>query len=722
MRAPHRLFYLVLPVLLVLLLGSPLNLQADWQSQVQMGASSRHPLRNVLHYEHITNVTAFGSSQRSGQAPNGPKNQDRQDSVVEDVEDSWIVSFSAFDQQFTLVLEPNELFTPEAKIVRFSNGYQQHTTPEQVFYKGKITEYPGSWVRVSIRNGVMSGMLWTAQETYFIEHASRIAQDDSPGMIMYRLSDTVTDALLGQCALADQSIAEMVQEYLDLRGVPHPTTQLLEPELLTAGSVKEVDMAIVVDSDLFGLLQGATDAFILDTLNAISGIYEAQLMIRFRIAVLATLDATSDPFSNTTDAVTLLTEFSTYYNANNTAPSDLFFGTDLGHLFTGRMLDSNVAGIAFIGVVCDPVSGVGLSRYLADSIMQVILGAHEIGHTFEARHDGETSSICETTPLGQIMSPSLNDVDIPATFSQCSLDSIIPHRDAAACLATKTEPLPPPSPFSGWAGIPIGGATLSGPAVTIYEGEPFVVVHGTDHRIYYARQMAGTWTGWTSLPGSTFTRPSVVVYDGDVWIFVRGTDSRLYRNIMSGSTWSGWAEVPGSGLTPSGPATVIFENMLSLYVRGTDNRLYQNRWNGSIWDGWRAVPGDTFTLSAPSAAVFDSTLHLVIHRADDRIVHNLKTAAGWVGWSEVPGSGATPSEPAATVFDAKLWYFVRGVDDRIYVNTLALGSETVWSGWSEVFQHGLTLAGPGAAASPTTLYVWVRGTNSGIFFNRAQAE
>jgi len=92
----------------------------------------------------------------------------------------------------------------------------------------------------------------------------------------------------------------------------------------------------------------------------------------------------------------------------------------IAHLFTGRELDSSVAGIAYVGAICSANYGVGLSEVGKNSRLPVIGGliaAHEVGHNFGAPHDNQ-SGACASTPGNFLMNPSINGSD---QFSSCSL-------------------------------------------------------------------------------------------------------------------------------------------------------------------------------------------------------------------------------------------------------------------------------------------------------------
>jgi len=68
-----------------------------------------------------------------------------------------------------------------------------------------------------------------------------------------------------------------------------------------------------------------------------------------------------------------------------------------------------------------------------------------------------------------------------------------------------------PASWSGWAKLPAGGTTLSGPALTIASDEVAFMVQGTNNGIYWCRgTWGGSWSTWERLPGATLSSPALV--------------------------------------------------------------------------------------------------------------------------------------------------------------------------------------------------------------------
>src|SRR5258708_3484156 len=78
------------------------------------------------------------------------------------------VSLETLGKQLDLELEPNELFTQGAKDVWIGDTTLTERAPAIELYKGRVKGEPDSWVRLSMRNGGMDGMISTANEIYFV--------------------------------------------------------------------------------------------------------------------------------------------------------------------------------------------------------------------------------------------------------------------------------------------------------------------------------------------------------------------------------------------------------------------------------------------------------------------------------------------------------------------------------------------------------------------------
>lgn len=376
----------------------------------------------VLQYEPVTPITTATSALSDQEAT---------------AQGSLEISLYAYGRRFDLVLEPNHIFSDNAENM-WINGHTQTTeAPTMTFYKGTVKDEPGSWVRVSLRDGSLDGMIWTQKEIYFLEPGTRFfSGTDTPpyGTVIYRMSDTTSTWDLGSCALETPSLAFKLeghgQQYNAFGDYSELTSHL--QELAAAGTLKQLEIALVADYEYYQEHGENSATDMQNVLNQIDGIYRSELGVTLHVAGTVVFTSAADPFSNTTDPVALLQEFSNYRSST----SGVVRTAGLAHLFTNRDIDSNVIGIAWLGTLCSSYYGTGLSQdFTSENKSLVLLTAHEIGHNFNAPHDNQGGSACASTPFGYIMNPWVS-TSLALQFSSCSKDQIAPEIAGASCLST----------------------------------------------------------------------------------------------------------------------------------------------------------------------------------------------------------------------------------------------------------------------------------------------
>jgi hypothetical protein len=143
--------------------------------------------------------------------------------------------------------------------------------------------------------------------------------------------------------------------------------------------------------------------------------------------------AADDPFTDTTLPGVLLGEVA-FFRSEADGP---VFGLDLTHLFTGRSLENDRVGLAYIGAVCDEAYGSVLSQDFSTLNRDAVLvAAHEIGHALGAPHDGEAGAGCAAEPEGYIMSPDSRR-ELGLQYSDCSKTQMASVISTAACLDSR---------------------------------------------------------------------------------------------------------------------------------------------------------------------------------------------------------------------------------------------------------------------------------------------
>jgi len=205
---------------------------------------------------------------------------------------------------------------------------------------------------------------------------------------------------------------------------------LILSESAEASAVEQLNVRIVVDPEYVASSDVPAEVQVLSQMNIVDGIFSDQVGVQFSISAIDELQNNNNPLISS-NASTLLTEFRLFVGDDNPG---------LAHLFTGRNLDGNTAGVAFVGAICGPF-GVGLSQAGGRGMMGALTAAHEFGHNFGSPHDDESGSACADTPGIFLMNPFLNGSD---QFSQCSLGQISNRLSSAQCLVpVVSEPAGP---------------------------------------------------------------------------------------------------------------------------------------------------------------------------------------------------------------------------------------------------------------------------------------
>lgn len=212
-----------------------------------------------------------------------------------------------------------------------------------------------------------------------------------------------------------------------------------------AGRLREAQISTDADFEFYSRFLGETNAEIASIINAADVIYRRDLGITFRIVSQRAQTSVSQPF-NATNPSQLLNEYGGYL-----ANSMVSEHHAISHLFSGKDIDNNVVGIAWLAAVCrSPAYSQGLTQYLNPSVSFLIF-AHEVGHNFGASHDVDNPN--------SIMYPALGP-DTMAEFSTISKDAINTHLSSYNdCLASVPVSAPTPAPIGEV--VPPGNPTPS---------------------------------------------------------------------------------------------------------------------------------------------------------------------------------------------------------------------------------------------------------------------
>ena len=158
------------------------------------------------------------------------------------------------------------------------------------------------------------------------------------------------------------------------------STAVGEPSTAAAGALREIELGTEADAPFVSQLGGvdAANARIQSIVNAMNGVYEADLGLTNRIVVQRAWSG-SDPYT-TSDSGELLRAFRSQFLANVATVYDD------AQLFSGRDFESSTVGRAWVSSACsDWRFGVNQYYNRNDLILQLIV-SHELGHNLGAGH------------------------------------------------------------------------------------------------------------------------------------------------------------------------------------------------------------------------------------------------------------------------------------------------------------------------------------------------
>jgi hypothetical protein len=350
------------------------------------------------------------------------------------------LSLAAFGRQFELSLRPND------SMQRAVPDGRADIQP----LAGALDGQPGSWVRITRTRAGWRGVLFDGQEIYAIEPVGDVGEalvqphpDSATAPVMYRLGDAIMTVGTGFCATVNADAgtpAESPNATTPANGDSPDSKRISALEAFKAIAAdlsaaaaqyptKQLMTGVVADyefSQAFADAQGAMIA----RMNIVDGIFSSQVGVKIELAPLTVITTPDEPFT-TTVPNDLLSQLRTY-RAGSASQSSL----GVTHLMTGRNLDGSVVGISYQGGLCSGSISAGLSEGWHSTTMSALIAAHELGHNFNAPHDGEAGP-CASTPQTYLMAPTINGSN---QFSDCSLQQMQARIQTAQCLTPYFPP------------------------------------------------------------------------------------------------------------------------------------------------------------------------------------------------------------------------------------------------------------------------------------------
>ena len=219
-------------------------------------------------------------------------------------------------------------------------------------------------------------------EKCFIEPVSQ-QMDNHPAFagvhVVYTERDVIpSGAICGTEAGVEMNLADAEAEAMDEQDLSSASTAS------AVSPLQEVELSLDADFEYFTRF-GSTEATLAQIeliINIVNDQYESEVGMRNTLSRVMIWTTEDDPYTET-DAGDLLNEFRLFYQRGTIKRPNV--NVDLCHLFTGKSLDGQTIGVAFLEAACSSF-GYGLSQNIPRLSSMTDLVAHEMGHNWAADH------------------------------------------------------------------------------------------------------------------------------------------------------------------------------------------------------------------------------------------------------------------------------------------------------------------------------------------------
>jgi len=390
--------------------------------------ASRYQPTLVRHSAFAVAIVIAGATASSAEIPSSIRKHDAasvEGSRVPGPDGHTHLRIRTAARAFDLVLEPSPVVAAGAQTIVVDDDGEHRQPSESLVYRGHLADDPDSEVHVAIAGSSAVGSVTTAGETWLFEPLRRYEHGArAEDTIVYRKSDIDVSADPGTCAAESAPIAA-------LGALQDGGAAGVAAESAVTDTMGLVELTLVADHAFYAAHGADTSAYMQSIVDQVASFYTTSIGVT--VSIVQTViyqSAGTEPLSSSTASGTLLSSLA---EARESHPATLGAG-DITHLFTGRDLDQNVIGIAYLGTVCDSFYAASIAQDFNTNLhLMTLLTGHELGHSLGAYHDGQSGSPCVSTPIGWVMWPVVYS-SLTEAFSACSQASIDPVVQLASCI------------------------------------------------------------------------------------------------------------------------------------------------------------------------------------------------------------------------------------------------------------------------------------------------
>ena len=311
-------------------------------------------------------------------------------------------------EKYEITLTPTGLLAHNYATIN-SEGYAVAKSEiKTIPYRGYTAK--GGKVSLTIGDDFLYGFIEESNHTYFIEPAYWYDQASKSGeFVMYEKQD-VKDTAPKTCGTD-----EIEEQYEKMKFKKGGTTKMV-------GECFEIEYAICNDYSMVVAKGGVTQAenFAIGVTNNVNNLYDDEFADEVFFSITGQFTSscpTCDPWSTTTDAEALLSNFRVWATGNLDIPHDV------ASLWTNRDFDGTTVGIAYVGAMCGSFRYNCLQNFSSNATSLQVMVTHELGHNLDAEHDSSS---------GFIMSPQVSST---STWSSLSKTVIETYYNNAPCFS-----------------------------------------------------------------------------------------------------------------------------------------------------------------------------------------------------------------------------------------------------------------------------------------------
>ncbi len=325
------------------------------------------------------------------------------------------------EDTLTVVLWQHQLRSDQYSLVLASGA--EHTGTRPRTYRGVIDGNLESRVTMTINEDYFHLRIASAKNTYIVEQHSRHDRTKAADqMIVYSPEDVLPHG--HECG--NDNYAKLSESIWE-QGRQQVGSQR------RVGECYEVEIALAADWLLYDDEGGATatENEITSILNDVQTNYDNEFAdeLDYSLVTVFLSDcSTCDPWTSSTSSEAFLEDFTDWAD-------DGGFGVthDVATAWTNRNFNGTTIGLAWIGAVCTAFRYNVCEHFSNNSDLLRVLQAHELGHNWDATHDGSGTNF--------IMAPSVTNTDNWSGASISDINSFVASRNCLADCPTG-EPVP----------------------------------------------------------------------------------------------------------------------------------------------------------------------------------------------------------------------------------------------------------------------------------------